>query len=452
MDAPGAAGSLDEPSASGELPRGQQAGVYVGMFVATVCALIPAAVLAWAALTVGASALAGTALLHTGGLEPRTFGPAMLVGLSIAAVLLIRAALAVQGEQSVAEVSPTGKVRTRAARPAGHPVLATMGVLLAASALTTLAGSAHSRFFPYPIATASVVATVAFFAVVALVACYRVLSGVRAATLDWAARAPYRAGVVTALLLLLGGAGVWAHYTGWSARPVLWAWHEAELREVRGPDDLVEAGEQLLCLGAGEVEPRMARSAAAPACEFLPGRVQVSASAPLPSGRRHGPRSPLDVCIETLMPVAYDQTVDKLAKRFPRETARDAASQAMLDTCRNDSEKSNLAGYFYRAAERRAYRSDGKARREVPCDELDTLEGTCATALSAVASAQMERIVKCLLTPAERVILELRRAGMTYREIGEELRLVPTQAKDTLNNAIKRLRRLKDLPLANCHD
>lgn len=446
-DAPEVA--LVERTRPDEVTFAKQVGVFAGMLMFALGLLVPVVVLLWGALSVGVSAMAGTALLHTRGLEPKTFGTALVVGLVVAGGLLLWASLAamVSAEPVVA---PSGRVRPARTRPVGHPFLGAMAALLAASLLMTLAASTHSPFFPYPFATIVLVATVTFIAVVSLVAAFRVVRRLWIVTFDWACQGHYRAGFVTACLLMLGLAGAWAQRAGWSARPIRWAWAEAELDDVHGPTGVVDAGEKLLCLGAGELEPRLARSASAPACSFLPDGVRMSAS-----GRVRRPaadQAQRDACFKALMPSVYRDTVSKLARTFSRETARDAASEALLNVCRGQTRADDLAAYYYQAARRSAVKLVEKERREAPCDAVDELAGSCASALSPEKLLAIEKLVTCRLAANERVMFELWLAGMTYAEIGEVVGMDAPRAKDGLNNALKRLERQNDRPLTDCID
>lgn len=416
-----------------------QVGVFAALLLFTLSVVAPAALMLWAAIVGAASATGGTALVHTGGLETETFATAMTAGVSVAIVLLLGVGLAGIAPRLPATDSPAA--RARRARTWRGVALATTGILIVVSFVTALAASRRSPWFPYPIATVAVVATVGFIAVVVLLGLCRVSALVVRWVFRWAVGERYRAGLVTGTLLLAGLAGVWAQHAGWAQRPLRWAWDEMELDRVRAPSGFADAGERLFCLGAGEVEPARARSAAAPACSFLP---------PLRGAAATGRSAAIRECFEALMPARYESVVNQLAVRFPRETARDAASQAMLDTCRSETVKRDLDDYFFTAALHRASRMEQRGAREVACDDLDERDGACVSPLSAAQLSEIERMVVCRLNGTERSIVELWLAGLSMQEIGEVVDMARARAKDTLFNALKRLAHLKDRPLTDC--
>lgn len=427
-DAPDVA--LVERSRPDEVTFAKQVGVFAGTLMFALGLLVPVVVLLWGALSIGASAMAGTALLHTRGLEPKTFGTALVVGLVVAGGLLIWASLAaaVSAEPVVA---PSGRVRPARTRPVGHPFLGAMVALLAASLLMTLAASTHSPFFPYPFATIVLVATVTFIAVVSLVVAFRVVRRLWIVTFDWACHGHYRAGFVTACLLMLGLAGAWAQRAGWTARPIRWAWSEAELDDVHGPTGVVDAGEKLLCLGAGELEPRLARSASAPVCSFLPG---------VGAGSRR------DQCFETLMARSYGKVVRIVASgTSSMADAEDLVVDAMLVTCLRSELPDNPEGFLITVASNAAKHLGVRRGREIPCDDLERVAAAACrpddtVELRESKMARLTHETMCRLRPREKEVAELYLHGRRFREIDQALGLKSGKAKNTFNYAMDRLK------------
>lgn len=398
-----------------EVTFAKQVGVFSAMVVFWIGTLIPAVLFGWAGFALAADSVAATAILHAHGLEPRTLGPAFLIGLSLAVVLLL--------------------VRWNRKPPLPHlpspwtaryPALKTIIAMAALSAVTTAAASTGSPFFPYPLATVLVVATFAFTVVISLVATVRWLVGSMRRLYQWSCRGHYRAGFVTALLLVLGGAGVWAQYAGRMSWPARWLAREVELDAVHGPTGLGDLGRKALCLAAGEIEPGKARSAAAPACSFLPGTPIASHD-----------------CFVAIMDGPYWKAIAVLKHRYDFERARDAASQAIVDVCQKERVVKNLGGLFFKAAENRAKQSLRKDGPYVPCGDEDKLGATCALSLDEDTIEQLEAQVLCHLRGVERDIFEMWLTGRRYREIGAVLGMTERQAKDTLNNALKRIKRVR---------
>jgi hypothetical protein len=263
---PGSDASITVP-----VNRVAKIGVLLAMVVFAALVLAPLLLMVWGGFALVAAAAAGTALLHTGGLEPATFGTALTVGLSLAAMLLIVVVVAPGPRRDDDDVLEPGSWYARHPLWSRHPALVTLIGLVALASLAVMAAASRTPFFAYPWATVLLVAAVTFAAVVALVVLYRLVSVLWRAGFRWASGGPYRAGFATAGLLAAALTGAWAAHAGWTERPARRLADELALAAVPRPENLGEAAAQALCLLGDQVEPGLARSDAAPACGFLPG-------------------------------------------------------------------------------------------------------------------------------------------------------------------------------------
>lgn len=250
----------------GALPvtRGMKVALFAGASVFTVGTLIQLIVIAWLALAAGITAMSGTILAHTGGLEPKTFATCVKAAIVLDAVLL----LAIVG----AWVTRVGR-RELGQDPGGYyvrsPVRTTAAWLLVGLVAVTLAGWQRSVFFPYPLVTIVVLANAYFFALVGLIGLARLADRAWEPIRSWAELSPYRTGFLTATLVLLGTAGLILRGAHWYERPARQLAAELELDRVRGATGFVDAQLRGLCVAAEETAPQLAHGDAAPACGFL---------------------------------------------------------------------------------------------------------------------------------------------------------------------------------------
>jgi len=405
--------------------------LFIGVVIFTVGALAQFLAVLWLgffSLLVGGSA---EVLLHTGGLEPRTFATCSVIAIVLDAVLLI-AIVATSIRRSWRRGSPARRERF-AVR---HPVV-TCGLWLScALALVLVFGWRHSVYFPYPLATIIVLANAYFFGLAGVLASARLADRAWRRVKAWGAASEYRTGFLTASLLLVGVAGYWLLTMRWYAGPlgVIEARLEAEdLSDITG----VLSGElEGFCLVADELEPALAHSAVAPACGFL--------------SRGTATR---DDCFASLMTNAVPSAKQSLGRiGVNNDNLDDAIMSAMLATCTREPPPNNLADYFFIVARNQLQQMAQSARREVSCDFADAMPIACSSSeLPEIREAKLAVLWKYALckvdtNAAEIVRLHLEQ-GASFREIGTQLGMTETRAKDTFHNALKKLR---SLDLASC--
>ncbi len=420
----------------GALTGPMHAALLVGIGAFVIGVGVPLLAMAWFAVLLACTAVAGTALLHTGGLDAGTIRPAMVAAVALASYLLI------DGWQTRARAA---KDAQRASESWGrrNPMSHRGAWLLAAASLTSLAAAPGTPYFPAPWATTVVLAAACFYAVVTCAAVWRTFDLAWSGLYRAGRRTPYAAGLMTGVLLLLGGAGAWAHHEGLSREPWRALRAELELPKVDRPHGAFDAGLTALCLAAGETEPARARDAsAAPGCRFLPGT-------------DHGGDAD-DDCFESLIEVV------PVARGLVRQQfhlnafdADEAAMAALFATCTAPVPPTKRRAYFFKVARNMAGKEMRKARREVACEEIP--DGVAARVACTIDDEAGVRAAKLgLLWHAAMCEFDDRTAGvmrsrlvddLSFREAGRRWKMSEAAARDTFHNAIKKLRRLG---LADC--
>ena len=396
----------------------------------TITVVVPLLLTAWALVTVAGIALGGYALLHAGALEPSTLRTASAIGFALGCTL---------AAATVRLASAPTKV---AAGEESYPVAGTLLGLVVIAGVTTLAALPHSAFFPYPLTTIAVVAAATYLALGGLLASVRVTIAVARAARSSAVGGRYRAGFLTATFLLLS-AGAVLFLGGPTPEAALEAaTDELDLDEVRGPHGVLDAVPAALCLGAGEADPGGARDdATAPACAGLPDST-VRAS---------------DACMTSLMNSDYANVIRSLESDFScGYDCRDLTTDALISTCIQVPPPDKPGAYFQQSARYAAIRWARRARRVTACDDLDERPGDPCTWSPGESDddrrMQLAREAMCLLTPFEREIAKRRfdHRDQSYKEVATALRITETKARNTLNNAVRRLRNEMRERLAKC--
>lgn len=405
-----------------------QAALVVGIGVFVLGVGVPLLAMAWVSIILAIIALAGTTLLHTGGLDAETFKPAMLVAVGLAGYLLV----GTWAKQDAAEK------QHRDTGPRRRPIGRHGAWLVAIAGLMSLAAAPGSPYFPAPWATTAVLTATCYFIVVGVVAVWRLSDKAWSALYRVGRQGPYAAGLLTGVLLLLGGAGAWAHHEGLSREPWRALRAELELPKVHRPHGALDAGLTALCLAAGETEPARARDArAAPGCRFLPGT-------------DHGGDAD-DDCFESLseaLPLARGMVRRQF--RLNAFDADEAAMAALVATCTAPVPPTKRRAYFFTVARNQASKQMREARREVPCDEIP--DGVASRVACTIDDEAGERALKLgLLWHAAMCEFDDRTAGvmrsrlvddLSFREAGRRWNMTEAAARDTFHNAIKKLRRL----------
>lgn len=419
----------DDPAALSRRRAGQSStararlGLSAGGVVFTIGALIQILAVAWFGLLMVLFGGSAEVLVHTGGLEARTFATC-----SVAAILLDAAILL-----AIAMRSTHRALRRPSPRPVPfttrHPFASASGGLVMALAFVLLCGWHPSPYFPYPLATIVVLTSAYWFGLVGAFAIVRLAMVVWRPLKAWASTTEWRAGFLTASLLLAGGGGYWMLTTQWYAAPL----HAIQARlEIDDPDlDTTVLARELdeLCLAAGELEPVLAQSSTAPACAFLD------------KGTRR-----MDRCFSGLMKEQVPQAKQQLrSSRLNDYDLEDAIMKALLATCTREPPPDNLAAYFFTVARNQIRQMAQRAQRTVPCDQLDQIAAPCSASeppeIRELKLARLWDEAFCHLDADKAQIVRRRlEQDESFREIGEHLSIPETRAKDTFHNAMRKLR------------
>lgn len=420
-----------------------QAALVVGLIAFVIGVGVPLLAMAWVAVTLALIAAAGTTLLHTGGLDPEAIRPAMALGAGIAVYLLLGAWQARAAAAKGAQARDAGGGDDAGDAWARHnPVWYRATWLMVVAALSSLVASQRAGGLASSVATTAVLATACFLVVVSLVVVRRIFDRVWEGLYHIGSRGPYPAGLLTGVLLLLGGAGIWAHREGLSRVPWRELRAELELAKVDRPHGAFDAGVKALCLGAGETE--RTRALAAPACKFLP-RANGGA-------RAGGGASADDECFTSLMPaVPVAKGVLRRDYQLSSFDADDVAMTALLATCTATVPREKRRAYFFQVARNQGSRQIRYARRHVSCAQLAE-DGVAAQLACDVRDDDDERASKlALLWESALCQFDATTAGvirsrlvddLPFRDVALRWRMSEATARNTFHNAIKKLRRL----------
>jgi RNA polymerase sigma factor (sigma-70 family) len=419
----------DDPAALSRRRAGQpltaraRLGLSAGGIVFTIGALIQTLAVAWLGLVMILFGGSAEVLVHTGGLEPRTFATSSVAAIVLDAAILLAIAM---GSARRALQRPSPYPVPFAAR---HPFASASGGLVLALAFVILCGWRPSPYFPYPVATTIVLASAYWFGLVGAFVLVRLAHVAWRPLRAWANTTEWRAGFLTASLLLAGGGGYWLLTTQWYAAPL----HAIQARlEIDDPDlDASVLSSELdeLCLAASELEPVLAHSSAAPGCAFLD------------KGTRW-----MDRCFSGLMKEQVPQAKQQLRRSWSNDyDLEDAVMKALLATCTREPPPDNLGAYFFAVARNQILQMAQAARRTVPCDQINEIAAPCSAseppALRQIKLARLWDQALCKLDPDKAEIVRRRlEQDESFREIGEHLGITETRAKDTFHNAMKHLR------------
>lgn len=413
------------------LPRRARRLLFTGAVVVTIGALIQLLALAWFELLKFLFRSSAEVLVHTGGLDRRTFAACSIAALVLDAVLLI--AIATRAVRRTRRTPPADE------RFAGrHPFCASSAGLLLALAFVIAGGWRPSPYFPYPLATVVVLATGYWFGLLGVLAIARAADLVWRALRTWGVAARWRTGLLTASLVLSAAACYGLLATRWYAAP--FGVVEAGLA-LASPD---HAGNVLacelegLCLVADEIEPSLAHSSAAPACEFLTTESR-----------------PLDDCVAALIRDWVPDLRQQLRRRdLDPYDIDDVLMKALLATCTRQPAPRVEHAYLFAAAERQAAQLASAPHRAARCDAVHPLALSCAAGEPSESRArklaQLWDDAVCRVGDDAAQILRRRlQQDESFREIGDHLGLPEADARETYHRAIKQLR---TPALASCDD
>lgn len=381
-----------------------------------------------AAMLLGLGVAASETLLHTGGLDTETFATSAYLGIGAAA--LLAAGLAARAFVRRASGND-GSLWVGLRRDAR---IAAVGLLVALGAVALL-GWHPSAYFPYPLATIVVFANLAFFALG--VPIWLGATGLRATRwlFELGDRSQYLSGAMTAVLVVLSVAGVVS--AGYER--ALIADEVADRKPLRSPTSLAEASEEGLCLVADTLQPALAQRSRG--CEVAIGDDD---SANRPGGR------PSDDCSTTLHDGPFINAQSMLSRQFGLSSfdANEVATHALMITCTREPSPADLGAYFWTVARREAARYSRASARLVSCDEeILAMPDACTTSdseeIAGEKAAELWQRLDCELGPRVTRVIRLRfEQNLSFAEIGARIRVSEDEARNTLHNALKKVRRL----------
>jgi len=424
------AGDKQRP-ASASLSVRARIALFLGVIIFTVGALAQFFATVWLGFLAFLFGGSAEVLLHTGGLEPKTFAACSVAAVVLDAVLLI-----------VIAVTTVRRSWRRASSPrperfaVRHPVVTTGLWLSCALAFVVVFGWKHSLYFPYPLATVVVLANAYFFGLVGVFASARLADRVWRRVKAWGLASQYRAGFLTASLLLIGAAGYWLLTERWYAAPLDIVEARVEAEDLSNVTGVLSGELDGLCIVAGVLEPALAHSAAASACGFLSGGA-----------------APPDDCFSSLMTNEAPNVKTILRRDGANEhDLDDAIMKAILATCTREPPPDNIAGYFFTVARNESRQMGQASRRTVSCDEADDMPSSCSSSeppeIREAKLAVLWKYALCKVGPeAAKVVRRRFEHDESFRQIGTQLGMSETRAKDMFHNAIKKLR---NLDLTSC--
>jgi DNA-directed RNA polymerase specialized sigma24 family protein len=406
--------------------------LFVGAVVVAIGALVQLLALVWFELLKFLFRSSAEVLVHTGGLDRRTFAACSIAALVLDAMLLI--AIATRSMRRTLRRAPPAEERF-AGR---HPFCASSAGLLLALAFVIAAGWRPSPYFPYPLATVVVLATGYWFGLLGVLAIARVADLVWRALRAWGVAARWRTGLLTASFVLSAAACYGLLATRWYARPLGAVEAGLALASPGHAGNVLASELDGLCLVADDLEPSLAHSSAAPACEFLTTESR-----------------PLDDCVTALI---HDWVPD-LKQQLRRSgldpyDIDDVVMKALLATCTRQPPPRVEHAYLFAIANRRATQLASASHRAARCDAVHPLAVSCTAGEPSESRAhklaQLWDDAVCRVGDEAAQILRRRlQQDESFREIGDHLGLPEVDARETYHHAIKQLR---TPALASCDD
>jgi DNA-directed RNA polymerase specialized sigma24 family protein len=413
------------------LPRGARRALLAGAALVAIATLLQLLALAWFELLVFLFRGAAAVLVHTGGLDRRTFAACSIAALVLDAVLLT--AVATRSVRRSLRRAPPADERF-AAR---HPFAASSAGLLLALAFVIAGGWRPSPYFPYPLATVVVLASGYWFGLIGVLAIARVADLVWRAVRAWGAAAQWRAGFLAASLVLAAAACCGLLATRWYAGPVHAVETALELQSPGHAADVLTSELDGLCLVADHLEPSLAHSSAAPACEFLTTDSR-----------------PLDDCIAAVIRDWAPGVKQQLRRRgLGPYDIDDTVMKAVLAACTRQPPPRVLHAYFFAMADNQAAQITAAARATA-CDAARQHVVTCAAGeppdARATKLARLWDEAVCRIgEDAAQIVRRRLQQDESFREIADHLGIPEADARDTYHHAIKQLR---TPALASCDD
>lgn len=405
---------------------------------------MPALVVAWLAAGALLATGAGLVLFTAGSMDPEVFRTSASTAVILDAVLLLGIGLAGRTRAAAGDEAVGGYAR--------HPALWTsLGLLALLGASAGLLASSAESALADRAATIITLCNLGFFALLCAAGTTGLLFWLAGGVRRWALATPYRAGMMTTLLLLSAVGARVALAERWHAAPLAELRADVDLQalwEARGALDFTQ---RALCVAANEaIEGGVAATSAPECATLLAGGSGTSQGAP-PVGSDGGE----DSCFDELQPVTAQVREQLEAARVPTEIAEDAVSEALVVTCSKTPRPANLRGYFYRVARNYGLRELRTGRRHVDCQVLERLEdeayaGRCVASSSdeeqdAEAAAALWKTVRCNVGETTEQVIKARLAGQRFRAIGAQLGISEAVARSKFHNAMTKLRTRREI-------
>lgn len=415
------------------MPRRARGALFVGLVVVAIGTVLQLLALVWFELLKFLFRGSAEVLVHTGGLDRRTFAACSIAALVLDAVLLAAvSARAIRRTLRRAAPAPPGE--RFAAR---HPFCAASAGLLLALAFVIAAGWRPSPYFPYPLATVVVLGNAYWFALLGVLAMARAGDLTWRAVRAWGIAAQWRTGFLLASLALAGAAGYGLLATRWYAAPL----HAVEaglgLPSSGHAGDVLSLELDGLCLVADKLDPSFAHSSAAPACDFLTTDSRA-----------------LDDCVAALIHDWVPGLEQQLRRRALNPyDVDDVVMKAVLATCTRQPPPRVRHAYFLAIAENQATQTIA-APRLLACDAAHPLVATCAPGEPSESRARkLARLwddAMCRISDESAQLLRRRiQQDESFREIADHLGIPEAEARETYHHAIRQLR---TPALATCED
>lgn len=389
----------------------------------------------WASAAVFIVTSASNALLRLGTFEPVHLHAASIAALAINVVLLALL-IAAWLTRVVPHARPIASFALR------HPIgWTTLALLCALGAVTTF-GWGREDWHVQVVSAAIILAAAYFFALLAVAWTIRGAALLWVAIRRWALVSPYRTGLATASLLLLGASGLHLRHLRWYEAPLAELRAELDLAPLAEPEDALGIQQAALCVAAGELTARVSVAALPGACSTALGT----------NDRDGGPpeleRSTAS-CFDELSKETPMLISQARRRALPYPDAEDVTSEAILRTCTKRPPPARVLPYAIKVVQNLASGLRRRRYREVTCEHPEPLDTYCQPPLEqqeqeARLQTFFHRALCSLPDTAAALVRERTTSDTSFRELGRRFRLSENTAKDTFHNAIKKLRKERE--------
>lgn len=394
--------------------------------------LTQALLVIWASVAAVIVTSASNALLQLGTFDPAHLRAASTAALAINAVLLA-VLVAAWLTRAVPHDPPIEAFVLR------RPIAWTTLAFLCALGLVTAFGWGREDWHLQLISSALILSAAYFFALLAVAWTIQGAALLWTAIKRWALVSPYRTGLATASLLLLGATGLHLRNLRWYEAPLTELRTELDLSALRAPDDALGVQQAALCVAAGELTARTAIGALPSAC-----------STAQRTNDREGGTPELErstaSCFDQLSKETPMLISQARRRALPYPDAEDVTSEAILRTCTQRPPPQHVLPYAIRVVQNLASALRRRGYREVACENPEPPPAHCSPPLEDEERQRrlrdiFQRALCRLPDTAAALVRERTTSDASFRELGRRFGLTETTAKDTFHNAIKKLRK-----------